>query len=326
MLANPFVLTYDGVTGGVPDWVDHAPGGVAPNDPSFGADYVVGSCVADPPPADPGTPTPDPGTPPADHHRRCSCRRPLAARRRPRGRQRARRARRAAASPSASPAARRKTRVDRVTTAADGTFRARAPGTGVDAPAGRGRGHPLAGAAVVVALEGAHHVRRLASGITLVSGTTRPALPRPRPLAADHGRRTVPHACRQRRRVHLSASPIRLRVATRSSSSRPALAPNGPHRTWESSDELQLACARLAAVAAAGPAGRRRRPSRRLHRDPEGRPGPGVVYPNAGGLTDRIQYAVANDGYALGFTETTGSGTQFGMINYKVLPGTYRAT
>ena len=37
---NPFVLTYDGVTGGVPDWVDHAPGGVLPGDASFGADYV----------------------------------------------------------------------------------------------------------------------------------------------------------------------------------------------------------------------------------------------------------------------------------------------
>lgn len=43
-LARPFVLTYDGVTGGVPDWVDHAPGGVAPTDPSVGADYVVGAC------------------------------------------------------------------------------------------------------------------------------------------------------------------------------------------------------------------------------------------------------------------------------------------
>ena len=44
VLANPFVLTYDGVTGGVPDWVDHAPGGTGPNDSARGADYTVGPC------------------------------------------------------------------------------------------------------------------------------------------------------------------------------------------------------------------------------------------------------------------------------------------
>jgi hypothetical protein len=45
LLARPFVLTYDGVTGGVPDWVDHAPGGVSPTEASYGADYVAGSCA-----------------------------------------------------------------------------------------------------------------------------------------------------------------------------------------------------------------------------------------------------------------------------------------
>ena len=45
-LTNPFVLTYDGITAGDPDWVDHAPGGTSPDDTSFGADYVVGSCGA----------------------------------------------------------------------------------------------------------------------------------------------------------------------------------------------------------------------------------------------------------------------------------------
>jgi hypothetical protein len=55
-LANPFVLTYDGINGGVPDWVDHAPGGTDPSDTSYGADYVVGSCAA---------PTPPPGGGPA---------------------------------------------------------------------------------------------------------------------------------------------------------------------------------------------------------------------------------------------------------------------
>ena len=44
-LAEPFVLTYDGISGGVPHWVDRAPGGVAPDDGSErGADFIVGSC------------------------------------------------------------------------------------------------------------------------------------------------------------------------------------------------------------------------------------------------------------------------------------------
>lgn len=44
LLSDPFVLTYDGITAGVPDWVDQAPGGTAPGDPARGADYRVGSC------------------------------------------------------------------------------------------------------------------------------------------------------------------------------------------------------------------------------------------------------------------------------------------
>jgi hypothetical protein len=46
VLGSPYVLTYDGIIGGVPTPVDHAPGGVVPDDPARGADYVVGSCVA----------------------------------------------------------------------------------------------------------------------------------------------------------------------------------------------------------------------------------------------------------------------------------------
>ena len=45
-LAGPFVLTYDGITAGLPDWVDQAPGGTEPTDSARGADYVVGSCNA----------------------------------------------------------------------------------------------------------------------------------------------------------------------------------------------------------------------------------------------------------------------------------------
>jgi len=46
VLSAPFVLTYDGINSGVPDWVDQAPGGQTPDDTARGADYVVGSCGA----------------------------------------------------------------------------------------------------------------------------------------------------------------------------------------------------------------------------------------------------------------------------------------
>ncbi len=48
VLTNAYAVTYDGITGGTPAWVDHAPGGVDPSEASFGADYVVGSCGAVP--------------------------------------------------------------------------------------------------------------------------------------------------------------------------------------------------------------------------------------------------------------------------------------
>jgi hypothetical protein len=49
-LGDPFVLTYDGINGGVPDWVDHAPGGTDPADAARGGDYVAGCATAAPPP------------------------------------------------------------------------------------------------------------------------------------------------------------------------------------------------------------------------------------------------------------------------------------
>jgi hypothetical protein len=45
VIGSPYVLTYDGISGGVPDWVDHAPGGVDPGDGARGADYTVGACA-----------------------------------------------------------------------------------------------------------------------------------------------------------------------------------------------------------------------------------------------------------------------------------------
>ena len=47
LLGRPFVLTYDGMSSPAgPHWVDRAPGGVSPAEAAFGADYVVGSCLA----------------------------------------------------------------------------------------------------------------------------------------------------------------------------------------------------------------------------------------------------------------------------------------
>jgi len=54
VLARPFVLTYDGVTGTAPHWVDRAPGGVAPDGVETGADYVAGTCAGSGPGPAPG--------------------------------------------------------------------------------------------------------------------------------------------------------------------------------------------------------------------------------------------------------------------------------
>lgn len=53
--------------------------------------------------------------------------------------------------------------------------------------------------------------------------------------------------------------------------------------------------------------------------------GAGCTYPTTGCLTDKVQYAVANDGWALGFTETNNLPAGGGLINYKRMPGTWRA-
>jgi hypothetical protein len=48
LLDDPWAYTYDGIVGGDPTDVDHAPGGTSPTDSARGADYVVGSCGDDP--------------------------------------------------------------------------------------------------------------------------------------------------------------------------------------------------------------------------------------------------------------------------------------
>ncbi len=61
LLSAPFVLTYDGINGGMPDWVDQAPGGIDPADGARGADYVVGSCGGAPGGGGGGSPARDHG-------------------------------------------------------------------------------------------------------------------------------------------------------------------------------------------------------------------------------------------------------------------------
>jgi hypothetical protein len=52
-LVRPFALTYDGTSaGGLPHWVDQAPGVDKPSDAMRGTDYVVGSCVGGQPSGD----------------------------------------------------------------------------------------------------------------------------------------------------------------------------------------------------------------------------------------------------------------------------------
>lgn len=45
VVSTPFVMTSDGVTDGVPHWVDRAPGTTSPDSSEFGADLVVSACL-----------------------------------------------------------------------------------------------------------------------------------------------------------------------------------------------------------------------------------------------------------------------------------------
>lgn len=57
-------------------------------------------------------------------------------------------------------------------------------------------------------------------------------------------------------------------------------------------------------------------------------PAPGVTFatdPSGAGLPTTTQYVVTNNGWSVGFTETAGSGTLGGVLDYKVLPAEYRA-
>jgi len=52
--------------------------------------------------------------------------------------------------------------------------------------------------------------------------------------------------------------------------------------------------------------------------------GSGCEYPTTGCLTDQTQYAISNDGWAMGYKEDNGLASGPGMVNYKILPGTWR--
>ena len=45
LLTDTFVLTYDGIVGGVPVWVDQAPGGETPTQQPRGPSFLVGQCA-----------------------------------------------------------------------------------------------------------------------------------------------------------------------------------------------------------------------------------------------------------------------------------------
>lgn len=45
VIERPYVLTWDGIEDGLPHWVDRAPGGTSVEDTSYGADFVVGTCI-----------------------------------------------------------------------------------------------------------------------------------------------------------------------------------------------------------------------------------------------------------------------------------------
>ena len=56
-------------------------------------------------------------------------------------------------------------------------------------------------------------------------------------------------------------------------------------------------------------------------------PAAGVTFandPSGSGLPTTTRYVVTNNGWAVGFTETAGSGTLGGVLNYNVLPADYR--
>ena len=56
----------------------------------------------------------------------------------------------------------------------------------------------------------------------------------------------------------------------------------------------------------------------------------GCTFPTTNCLTQKTQYAIANDGYAVGVTESNGvrgvqADTTAGMLNFKAMPGSWRA-
>lgn len=179
LLADPFVLTYDGISGGVPDWVDHAPGGVLPGDSARGADYVVGSCSSTAPPGTTpgGSGTPGGPGPGAVTTTSVQLRAPA----------------RVLGGGAATVTGRvlparagvavvitrraRATATSRVTTGADGTFRVRIPIRETTRLRAAAEGIRSQEVRVTARSMVRISVRRLRSGIALVTGRVRPALP-----------------------------------------------------------------------------------------------------------------------------------------------------
>lgn len=176
VLAQPFVLTYDGITGPDAHWVDRAPGGTTPDGTEFGADFVAGSCT----PADPGDPG-SPGTPqgPAGNPDALTAV-TLSAPRRMTGSGRARvtgriTPARAGVAVEITATARRSS-ARRVTTRADGSFALELPLT--ETTRLRAAAAGLASQTLTVQMYSRVRVkvRKRANGAVVVTGTTSPKL------------------------------------------------------------------------------------------------------------------------------------------------------
>ena len=232
VLARPFVLTYDGMTGTAPHWVDRAPGGVAPDGVESGADFVAGTCAG----SGPG-PAPGPGGGTAtttavvlDAPRRIvgGGRAVIGGRVAPA---------RAGVTVELTASARR-----------SAVRRARYPGrrhvlparAGArdDAPARGRRGHRLADAHAHGRLAVRIHIARTRGGAAVVRGRVSPRLPGRVLLLRANGVEAGRVTAKPGTAASASACAIPAAAATRPCSSRAASVPSGPRPTQESSDEV----------------------------------------------------------------------------------------
>lgn len=167
VLSRLFVMTSDGPPDDEPHWVDRAPGGKTPDDPAFGADFVVGSCPAA-------------GAPPGGVRTTAV---QLTVPRRLKGGGTARIFGRVAPARAGVPVeltattTRRRSVVRRVVTRADGTFAVSLPVSETTRLRAVAEGIGSQTRTLTVASTVRIKVRRLRGGGAIVTGRVRPALP-----------------------------------------------------------------------------------------------------------------------------------------------------